>query len=159
MMSANSPLPPEHFPGVTFDLTDSPDHADISRVEENLTLFNEKGSLAYDKRPLCIFVRNETGRTLGGVTGYTNWGALYLDCFWLPEEIRSIGGAGSHILDMAETEARKRGCFQARLYTYSFQAPAFYIARGYEIFGELPDYPPGHSQIWFKKSLCERNAR
>lgn len=141
------------LPRFDYHLTDQPDPADIALIEDRLTIYNEQAARPYDIRPLCIFLRDEQGKTLGGVTGYTNWGWLYLDCFWLPDEVRARKGVGSRILSMAEQEARARGCTHVRLFTYSFQAPGFYAARGYEAFGELRGYPPGHSQIWLKKAL------
>ena len=37
--------------------------------------------------------------------------------------------------------------------THSFQAPDFYKKQGYQEFGRLADFPPGHSLIWFSKTL------
>ena len=139
--------------GLHLDLTDAPVAADIAVIEDGLTQFNEARSIASYKRPLCIFLRDETGAALGGVTGFTDRGWLYLDCFWLPDNVRLLKGVGTRILEMAEAEALKRGCSNARLFTYSFQAPGFYAARGYERFGELTGFPPGHSQIWLRKRL------
>jgi hypothetical protein len=39
------------------------------------------------------------------------------------------------------------------LSTFSFQARPFYERFGYEVFGELPDYPEGHSLYFMKKML------
>lgn len=143
----------QSHPGLAFCLTDSPESADVALIEDSLEAFNNERSPRSDKRSLCIFVRDEHGKTLGGVTGYTDRRWLYLDCFWLPDDLRARKGIGSHILAMVEDEARRRGCSHARLFTYSFQAPQFYAAHGYERFGELADFPPGHSQIWLKKAL------
>ncbi len=133
-------------------VTDQPAAADVDFVESRLLDYNEAKSRPYDQRPLCVFMKDAEGRTIGGVTGYTNWGWLYLDCFWLPEDLRQ-GGWGSRILAIAEREAIVRGCQQARLYTYSFQARGFYERHGYAEFGVLEGYPPGASQIWMRKSL------
>ncbi len=97
-------------------------------------------------------MRDDAGRVLGGVTGHTGRGWLYLDCFWLPSELRQ-GGLGGEVLAAAEREALARGCRHARLFTYSFQAQGFYARHGYAVFGILDGYPPGHSQIWMRKDL------
>ena len=102
--------------------------------------------------PLGVFVRGTDGSTLGGATGHTNWGWLYIDGFWLPEVLRGAVGGG-RILTAAEDEARRRGCTRSRLYTYSFQARGFYEKHGYQVFGVLDDYPPGHQQVWLRKDL------
>ncbi len=102
--------------------------------------------------PLCVFAKDPDGVLMGGATGHTNWGWLYLDCFWLPESARK-GGLGAEIMAMAEAESRRRGCTRSYLYTYSFQAQGFYEKHGYEVFGVQEDYPPGHRKIWMRKAL------
>ena len=37
--------------------------------------------------------------------------------------------------------------------TFSFQARRFYEKLGYVVFGELPDYPAGHSRYFLQKRL------
>ena len=138
-------------------VTEEPSPTEVAFVESELLGYNEANARPYDRRPLCIFMRDAEGRTLGGATGYTNWGWLYLDCFWLPEDLRQ-GGWGGRILALAEEEAVKRGCEQARLFTYSFQARGFYEKHGYVEFGILDGYPPGASQIWMRKTLPQHGA-
>ena len=132
--------------------TDAPDAADVALVERELVAFNVERAVPYDRRPLGVFLRDRASRAVGGATGYTNWGWLYLDCFWLPEALRR-GGWGGRVLAAAEAEAVMRGCGRARLYTYSFQAQGFYERHGYAVFGMLEDYPPGHRQVWMRKDL------
>ena len=52
-----------------------------------------------------------------------------------------------------EQAAKERGCTYAHLDTFSFQARPFYEALGYEVFGILDDYPPGHHKFFMKKAL------
>jgi hypothetical protein len=54
---------------------------------------------------------------------------------------------------MAEAEARQRGAQHAYLDTFSFQAPGFYKKHGYQVFGELQDFPPGHQRYFLTKQL------
>jgi hypothetical protein len=37
--------------------------------------------------------------------------------------------------------------------TFSFQAPDFYKQHGYQVFGELQDFPSGHQRYYLKKQL------
>ncbi len=60
---------------------------------------------------------------------------------------------GIAFLTLAEEEARGRGAKNAYLDTFSFQAPDFYKQHGYQVFGELKDFPPGHQRYFYKKQL------
>jgi len=56
-------------------------------------------------------------------------------------------------MQMAEREAVARGCRGAWLDTFDFQARGFYERLGYACFGEIPEYPIGHTRFFMKKDL------
>ena len=89
---------------------------------------------------------------LGGVIGATYWDWLQIDLMWVKEDLRGRG-FGRRLLELAEEAARERGATRSHLDTFSFQAPDFYAANGYEVFGELTDYPGQHSRYYFSKKL------
>jgi GNAT superfamily N-acetyltransferase len=60
---------------------------------------------------------------------------------------------GSRALAMAEDEARRRGCTRVSLFTLSFQAPGFYLKKGYEAAAELGCDPPGATRFLMTKRL------
>lgn len=101
---------------------------------------------------LCFVVRGPGQEIVGGVIGATYWNWLYINLMWVKEDLRGRG-FGRQLLSMAEEEARKRGAKNAYLDTFSFQAPEFYKKHGYQIFGELPDFPTGHQRYFLKKEL------
>ena len=102
---------------------------------------------------LCFVLRTtDEDEILGGVIGATYWEWLYVDLLWLKEEYRGRG-YGHRLLVAAEEKARKRGAKNAYLDTFSFQAPDFYEQHGYEVFGELEDFPPGHRRFFMRKQL------
>ena len=101
---------------------------------------------------LCFVVRGPDQEIAGGVIGATHWGWLHVDLMWVKEELRGRG-YGHRLLELAEQEARKRGATNVYLDTFSFQAPAFYEQHGYRVFGELPDFPPGHQRYYLTKEL------
>ncbi len=100
---------------------------------------------------LC-FVLREGQEIVGGVIGATYWKWLYINLMWIREDLRGKG-FGQRLLSLAEAEARKRGAKNAYLDTFSFQAPNFYQKHGYEVFGELPDFPKDHTRFFLKKAL------
>ncbi len=57
-------------------------------------------------------------------------------------------------MDAAEAFAVERGAFAANLETHSFGAKEFYTRRGYVVFGQLDDYPPGHTKLFLRKQIA-----
>lgn len=137
---------------LTLSLADRLDPAEVALIHDGLRRFNEVHSGPYDRKDLLITARTPDGALAGGLTGLTNWQWLYVDYLWVAEGARGTG-LGSRLMRAAEDEAVRRGCRWSRLYTYDFQAPGFYAKHGYEQWGVLEDYPPGHRQIWFRKAL------
>lgn len=87
---------------------------------------------------------------IGGLLGYTNWGWLFIAQLWVAESARG-GGVGRRIVEAAEAEARRRGCKHAHVDTLSFQALPFYQRLGYIVFGQLDDYPEGHTRYFLQR--------
>ena len=111
----------------------------------------EKGG-ELNSESLCYVVQGTDDEVLGGVIGSTFWDWLYIDLMWIKEELRGQG-YGRRLLKLAEEEARKRGAKNAYLDTFSFQAPGFYKKYGYQVFGELNNFPPGHQRYFLTKQL------
>jgi GNAT superfamily N-acetyltransferase len=88
----------------------------------------------------------------GGLIGETYWNWLHIELLWLEEGLRGRG-YGQRLVIMAEDEARRRGMKHAYLNTFSFQAPDFYERLGYQRFGTLEDFPPGHKRHYYRKDL------
>jgi GNAT superfamily N-acetyltransferase len=103
---------------------------------------------------LAVVVQDpQTKQPVGGLTGRTSLGLLFIDLFFLPDNLRG-DGLGSRLLRLAEDEARQRGCVGAVLYTINFQAPGFYERHGYRVLGTVPCLPPGTSRIFMTKALA-----
>jgi GNAT superfamily N-acetyltransferase len=62
-------------------------------------------------------------------------------------------GIGRALLRAAEDRARERGCRQVVLFTHAFQTPGLYVHSGYDLVGEVEDYPAGSAAYWFRKRL------
>jgi GNAT superfamily N-acetyltransferase len=122
-------------------------------LSAGLSAFNDQMSGINDRQSLAVTVRDpDTRQVLGGITGRTSLGLLFLDLFYLPESLRG-SGLGSRLLEAYEEEGRRRGCRSAVLYTLSFQAPQFYEKHGWQRFGEVPCDPPGASRVFMSKAL------
>ncbi len=101
---------------------------------------------------LCFVLQSPGGEIVGGVIGATYWDWLYINLMWVREDLRGRGH-GQRLLKRAEDEARQRGARHAYLDTFSFQAPGFYQKYGYQVFGELPNFPTGHQRYFLSKRL------
>ena len=101
---------------------------------------------------LGIFLKDENGRTIGGLWGASRYEWLFVDILFVPAELRGHG-IGASLLHQAEEIARQRGCTGVWLDTFDFQALGFYKKLGYTVFGELKDHPRGISQHWLQKRL------
>jgi GNAT superfamily N-acetyltransferase len=135
-------------------LTDAPDPRDSAVIAEGLAHYNESKAGFRDYRPLAVLVSDpETGETIGGLQGRTSLGVLLIERFFLPEKFRG-DRLGSRVLDMAETEGKRRGCALAALFTLHFQAPGFYQKRGWEIAARLECPPPGATRFLMTKRLA-----
>lgn len=103
-------------------------------------------------QPLSVFVRDHDGVLVAGVHGQINWSWLHIALFWVATG-RRHQGLGSRLLAAIETAALERGCSQAHLDTFSYQARPFYERHGYRLFATLEDYPPGQQRYFLRKIL------
>jgi GNAT superfamily N-acetyltransferase len=133
-------------------LEENPSEEDLNAVQGGLMEFNRLHGAKEDYRRLTVFVRGPDGKVAGGLLGETYWGWLHVAILWLEENIRRWG-YGTRLMDLAEQEAARRGCRAVHLDTMSFQALPFYRKRGYQVFGELQDMPPGQRRIFLYKKL------
>ena len=135
----------------TLQLTDSADDEIRKSIASALVQHNVKLAGPGQQRPLVIAVRGSANAVIGGLWGATGYGWLYTQMLLVPEGLRGQG-LGRSIMQRAEQEALARGCQSAWVDT-PFGARGFSESLGYQCFGELPDYPPGFSRTFLKKSL------
>ena len=135
------------------DVSDAISTEDFRVIEIGLNHYNDDITGFNDRQPLSVIVRDSnTGNALGGITGRSSLGLLFIDLVWLAPELRSQG-LGKELLSRFEIEGKKRGCIAAVLYTISFQAPDFYKKNGWEVFGEVSCKPDGTSRVFMTKTL------
>ena len=142
-------------PRYTVTLETSTPPNDVQVVQDGLSAFNRRmaGSDASDDfAPLNLMVRANDGTVMGGLLGVTAWGGLYISILWLHDDLRGQH-FGTDLVDMAEQEALRRGCHLVFVDTMSFQALPFYQKLGYTLFGQLDDFPVGHTRYYLQKRL------
>src|SRR5215212_1281645 len=133
-------------------LVDGPDDALAARLDEELAEFNFDATGIRDARDFAVALDDEGGALMAGVQGWT-WGATcWVERLWVRTDARHRG-VGTHLLMAVLSEARARGCAQLALTTHTFQAPDFYRQLGFEVVGELTDYPAGHASLTLRKRL------
>lgn len=112
-----------------------------------------RATSAEHEHPLEVWLLGEDGALAGGLSGRTWAYWLHVDLLWVDARHRGAGH-GARLLAEAERVAREdRACTRSRLETWDFQAPAFYRKHGYEVAGEVEDYPPGVHEFTLVKRL------
>lgn len=129
-----------------------PTAEDVQYLEDRLYEFNANASGITGGEWLAFLVR-ERDRIVAGICGNT-WGdTCEVRQFWVEESQRGRR-LGTRLLEAAEQEARRRGCTQMVLMTFSFQAPSFYERHGFEVLATVEDHPRGHRNLLMRKRLA-----
>jgi GNAT superfamily N-acetyltransferase len=128
---------------------------DVQYLEDRLYEFNSSVTGIADGEWLAFFVR-EQERIVAGICGNTWGGTCELRQFWVEQSHRHRG-LGTKLFQAAEQEARRRGCMQIVLTTFSFQAPSFYERHGFEVLATIEDHPRGHRNLLMRKRLGSKS--
>ncbi len=105
-----------------------------------------------DFAPLSVYCRGKQQDIIGGITAKTYWDYLDIQFLWVDESARG-NGIATQLIELAETEAKRRGCKYSMLDTYEFQALGFYLKQGYTKFGQLEEYCGQYERYYLKKTL------
>lgn len=106
-------------------------------------------------RPLdvfALFIRDADNEIIGGLWARDFYDWVFIENLFVPKALRGKG-LGKRLLEQTETIARSRGRFGIWLDTFSFHARGFYEKRGYQIFGQLPNYPDAETRFFLQKRL------
>jgi GNAT superfamily N-acetyltransferase len=145
------------MPTVSVAVERNPDEATRRTVQTGL--FDANVQRTGDGAFGSIFVaaRDSSSAIIGGVVGEAYWGWVNFTAVWVEPGHRRMGLA-SRMLNAAEEEAARMGYTQAYLDTFSFQCPDLYLRSGYEIFGQLEDFPAGSTRLFMRKTLGVHGA-
>jgi GNAT superfamily N-acetyltransferase len=143
------------LPEIDLVVTDAPTPAQRDCVLETLREFATHLVGRPDDKAYAVLVTDRAqGDIIGGLIAYSRWQEFFIDLIALPENVRGRG-FGGRLLDMAEQEARNRGCSIVWLDSYAFQDNGFYEHHGFEVFARFEGPPPIYPRLFFKKSLKE----
>lgn len=121
-------------------------------VDAGLDAHNGRAQALQDVRALACIAQAADGSVRGGALGRT-WGqCCELQQLWVDEALRHQG-QGTRLMQAFEQAAVARGCTTFYLDTFSFQAPAFYRALGYEVVLTLAGYTGGVEKYTMVKRL------
>ena len=82
---------------------------------------------------------------------FNGWG--YLTDLFVEKEYR-LQGIGANLLQRLERKLLQHGIHKIWTWTAGYEAPVFYIKRGYKVFTELENwYSSGDSQVGLRKKL------
>jgi GNAT superfamily N-acetyltransferase len=140
------------FDGIS--ITNNYTEEDFNVVFKGIYQHNTKGTKGLLKKPgININVYLKDGeKTIGAIICDTFNYCVYIEIMWIDQDYRGKG-LGKTLISKAEEIAKESGCTFSHTCTLSYQAPEFYKACGYEIFGTLDDYPNGIVQYFLKKNL------
>ncbi len=109
-----------------------PSCEELQFLEDRLYEFNSAQTGKDDGNLFAFFIRNDRQEIVAGLSGWTWANACEIRTLWVHPSLRGQGYGGD-LLESAEQEARAHGCKVILISSYSFEAPAFYRKRGYEL--------------------------
>ncbi len=153
---------PERFAGrdhltAALAATDRPEPGTFKAISEALEAGSAPIVGPMHARPLVIPIHDDTGAVVGGLWGTTLFDWLHVLMLFVPEPLRRQG-AGRMLMQIAEAEAIDRCCNGIIVDTFSFQPLPFYQSLGFTPYGELANFPLGHSRIYLQKPLHPHTA-
>jgi len=138
------------------EVNNSPSEQELRVLGDGIKSFNRlhmpEVMVVEPDTKFAVFVKDDSGKIQGGIRATAFWNYCMLELLWLSEDYRGTG-IGSDLMLAAESFAKKKGFQYMRTETLNFQAKPFYEKLGYQVFGELVDYPKGFTTYCLVKAL------
>jgi GNAT superfamily N-acetyltransferase len=135
--------------GLTLNFDDAPTPELRGALAREINDFHSR-TVPHQSRRFGMRVTDGAGALMAGLVGVISWDWLFIEALWVGDSLRGLG-VGRHLMQKAEAHALMNGCHSAWLDT--FQARPFYEALGYEVFGELGQFPGGQNRYFMRRSL------
>lgn len=140
---------PQPVDKIHLTISESPSPEERATIVGGLVGYNDVAGSPQTYRELTVLSRRGD-ELIGGLLGFTHWNWLFIKQLWVAETFRGRG-VGERLVAAAEQEGVARGCAHVHCDTFGFQALPFYQKLGYEVFGQLEDYPAGHTRYFLQK--------
>ncbi|WP_298537190.1 GNAT family N-acetyltransferase [uncultured Algibacter sp.] len=141
---------------MNIEITSNPEKEDLKTISEGIQNYNQyyiPDEVVFEKdTKFTVFAKDDNGKVVGGIRACAFWNYCIIELLWLSEKTRGLG-IGKKLIKATEEFALEKGFNYVRTETLSFQARPFYEKLGYRVFGELPDYPKGHTTYCLVKEL------
>jgi ribosomal protein S18 acetylase RimI-like enzyme len=102
--------------------------------------------------PFSIFIKDQKQVVLGGISGVTFYGSLYMDSLWIDQTIRHQGW-GTKLVKEAEKIGIERGARFATVNTMDWEGLIFYQKLGYDIEFMREGYDNDSKMYMLRKAL------
>jgi len=89
--------------------------------------------------PFGFFLKDENGRTVGGLNGFCYYGCLYMDQLYIEERYRGQGW-GTKLVQAAEDFGHTQKCKMFHVRTMDWEAQGFYEKLGYKVMTSIEGY-------------------
>ncbi len=142
---------------LSIETIQTPTEAEQLSIFDILREYNLAHGVSFDAEKFLIVLRDSQGNMVGGATGDSRWGWLFVGGFAVIEAYRGQGW-GTRLMTQVEAVARDRSCHSVWLDTYSFQAKPFYEKLGFSVFATMEDYPPGKQRFILSKKLPQQET-
>lgn len=102
--------------------------------------------------PFSIFIKDSKNHVLGGVSGVSFYGSLYIDSLWVDQTLRNQGW-GTKLMHEAEKVGKERNVRFITLNTMDWEALPFYQKLGYAIEFIREGYDKGSKMFLLRKNF------
>jgi ribosomal protein S18 acetylase RimI-like enzyme len=103
-------------------------------------------------QPFSIFIKDQKQNILGGISGTTFYGSLYVDSLWISSSLRNQGW-GTKLMQEAEKVGKERGARFVTVNTMDWEALPFYQRLGYSIEFTREGYDKNSKMFMLRKAL------
>ncbi|MFW9805311.1 MAG: GNAT family N-acetyltransferase [Candidatus Thorarchaeota archaeon] len=128
-----------------YKIISDPSSDDVKQFQRGLESYNLKKTNEEYNSPQPwhnLVLKDHDGTVVGGISTSTLYWTQYLEVLWVDRKYRRHGYGKDLVLE-AQRLAKDIGCISSHVYTFSWQAPDFYQAVGYDLLVTYDGYHGG----------------